>query len=374
MDYIDRKYILLSSNYLDKFSQVKSDLFRCRCPYCLDSKKNPNKTRGFFYFHDNKSLYKCHNCQVNKTLYHFLLDFHAETLCKEYKIEKFKSTNPYYSEKKDVEEFKYKKSETQLKLEKKFNTILSKLIPIKNNEEAYQYMLNRKIPIDRINELYYVDNINIIRENIEQYKEFKKLPDVSAIVIPFYNKDNVLTHVQCRMLNTGDSFRYLTFEIITGTEKIYGMNKIDVNKEVFIFEGAFDAMCVNNAIAVAGASLLAAKSFYDENLDSYTFVYDSDYVKNSDVHKQVEKTILAGCKVVLFDDVFINNNVKDINDLVKNNIISNIEKYLIDNTYQGLKAKFLLGSKNFQKDSNTWQKTNQNSTSTMKNRLKIKQN
>ena len=112
-------------------------------------------------------------------------------------------------------EFEYKKSESQIELENKIKSsnVLKHCQHISENESAYNYLLKRKLPKKHIDSLYYVSNINIIRENLAEYANSDKLPDVEAIVIPFYNKESILTHVQLRMLNTGDSFRYLTLRL-----------------------------------------------------------------------------------------------------------------------------------------------------------------
>ena len=49
MDLIDSKYIGLVSTRLEKFKKVKVDLYNFRCPLCGDSKRNKNRTRGYFY-------------------------------------------------------------------------------------------------------------------------------------------------------------------------------------------------------------------------------------------------------------------------------------------------------------------------------------
>ena len=47
MIHIDAKYISLVSARLGKFKRTKNNLYTFRCPYCGDSKKNKNKTRGY---------------------------------------------------------------------------------------------------------------------------------------------------------------------------------------------------------------------------------------------------------------------------------------------------------------------------------------
>ena len=47
MSFVDTKFIGLVSVRLQKFSKKKEGLYAFRCPYCGDSQKNKNKTRGY---------------------------------------------------------------------------------------------------------------------------------------------------------------------------------------------------------------------------------------------------------------------------------------------------------------------------------------
>ena len=57
MSFVDAKYIGLVSVRLQKFSKKKEGLYTFRCPYCGDSQKNKNKTRGYLYKYKNCLLY-----------------------------------------------------------------------------------------------------------------------------------------------------------------------------------------------------------------------------------------------------------------------------------------------------------------------------
>ena len=47
MSYIDTKYLNLASATLQKYKKLKPGVWTFRCPYCGDSKKHRNKTRGY---------------------------------------------------------------------------------------------------------------------------------------------------------------------------------------------------------------------------------------------------------------------------------------------------------------------------------------
>lgn len=46
---IDHKYVRLVSSYLAGWKDAGNNVFRFRCPFCGDSKKNTAKKRGYLY-------------------------------------------------------------------------------------------------------------------------------------------------------------------------------------------------------------------------------------------------------------------------------------------------------------------------------------
>ena len=87
--YIDRKYLLLMSSRLDRFSQKKDDLYNFRCPLCGDSKKNTLKARGYVHRKANDYYYMCHNCGVSTTFGNFLKSI-DETMYRQYTLDRYK--------------------------------------------------------------------------------------------------------------------------------------------------------------------------------------------------------------------------------------------------------------------------------------------
>ena len=112
--YIDKKFLNQISPVLEKFKWKKDNLANCRCPICGDSKKNPNKCRGFFFQKGSDYFYKCHNCGASHTLYKFL-EIVAPAVCKEYQLERYRSGQNGKSNYKKVDEkelfTKFKKPE-----------------------------------------------------------------------------------------------------------------------------------------------------------------------------------------------------------------------------------------------------------------------
>ena len=90
MSFIDVKYIGLVSSRLQKFKQVKNNLYNFRCPYCGDSQKYRNKARGYIYQSKNDHNYKCHNCGVSRSFTNFLKDM-DNVLYDQYVMERYKN-------------------------------------------------------------------------------------------------------------------------------------------------------------------------------------------------------------------------------------------------------------------------------------------
>ena len=64
----NEEYIQKLAPYLPKFEKVKNGVYKFRCVFCGDSKKNPNKRSGYFYLINNDQNYRCHKCNYRSSL------------------------------------------------------------------------------------------------------------------------------------------------------------------------------------------------------------------------------------------------------------------------------------------------------------------
>ena len=143
-----------------------------------------------------------------------------------------------------------------------------------------------------------------------------------------YDEDKTLLGFQGRSLGP-NSVKYITVMIKDDAPKIYGLDKIDCQKPIFVIEGPFDATLVENSVAMCGSDL-DLRSF---GWSDYIYVYDNE-PRNREIVNRIAKTINRGDKVVIWPT---NINQKDINDMVLSG--QNIMNVLESNTYSGLKAK-----------------------------------
>jgi len=111
--------------------------------------------------------------------------------------------------------------------------------------------------------------------------------------------------------------------------KIYGLDKINETKPIYIIEGPFDSTLVENSIAMCGSDI-DIRTF---GWGSYIWVYDNE-PRNREIVNRISKTIDRGDKVIIWPDEIVE---KDINDMVLSGY--NIMPILESNIYSNLKAK-----------------------------------
>ena len=315
MDIIDSKYIGLVSSRLQKFKRVKPNLFNFRCPICGDSQKHKNKARGYFYQVKTNTNFKCHNCGASSSFNNFLKQIDA-TLHKQYTMEKFKEgfaggRNFVVDEPK----LEFKKPI----FKKKLDLPKATEVPI-----AKEYLEKRKLDPSKFYFAHkFKEWVNTQKQTFDTIGR-----DESRIIIPLHDTEKNLIGFQGRSLGP-NSVKYITVMINEDAPKIYGLDKIDNEKPIYIIEGPFDATLVQNAVAMCGSDL-DIRSF---GWSDCIYVYDNE-PRNREIVNRIDKTINGGYKVVIWPTSVVE---KDINDMVLGG--HKIMSVLESNTYSGLQAK-----------------------------------
>lgn len=327
MSYIDTKYINLISPQLTKFTKKKEHLYTFRCPYCGDSSKNRNKTRGYFYQKRSDYFFKCHNCGQGRTLANFLKD-NSPSLHDEYVMERYKegltgkATNtpdPKFNFKPPV----FKKNERSE--DENIFSNLKKISDLNTIHPAKAYLTNRKIPEKYFSNFYYVEDFNAwaCLENTQQE---------SRIVIPLFTTEGKVFGYQGRSLDKNTKLRYITTILDKGYPKVFGLNNVNPTEKIYVTEGPFDSLFLQNAIAMCGS---------DVTLDQFKFndvVYVLDNEpRNKQIVDRYEKLIDQGkCIVIWHPEI----KEKDINDMAMAG--RDVQRVVEYSTYQGLEAKIKL--------------------------------
>ena len=328
MDIIDSKFIGLVSSRLDRFKKVKANLYNFRCPVCGDSQKHKNKARGYFYAVKVNTNFKCHNCGASFSFNNFLKKIDS-SLHKQYVMEKFKEgfaggRNFVVEE----PEFLF----TQPKFRKKdICDELVKISELNTTHRAKKYLINRGINEDTLRELYYCPNFKEWTNKHKKTFDDTKNDD-QRIIIPLRYPDGQLFGYQGRSLDPMTKMRYITVMLDQNAPKLYGLEKINTKKPIYILEGPFDSLFLENSVAMCGSDV-DIRTFGWSN---YIWVFDNE-PRNREVVNRIERCINRGDQVVIWPS---NIQEKDVNEMIlaKHNICDIIKT----NTFSELKAKLKL--------------------------------
>ena len=312
MNLVDSKFIGLISSRLEKFKQVKPNLYNFRCPICGDSKKNKSKTRGYLYNIKADINFRCHNCGASMTFSNFLKQLDP-VIHKQYVFERFKNNSTGRGTVVEEPTFKFE--------EPKFKKKLS--IPLCSEvQRGREYLEKRRLDPEKF---YWAEDftgfVNSIKPTFGS-----NVPKESRIIIPLYYNKNLIG-VQGRSL-LPNSVKYITTIFYNDAPKIYGLDTIRKSSPVFVTEGPFDSTFLRNSIAMCGADGDVGKW----GVSTPVWVYDNE-PRSKEITTRISNTIARGESVVIFPS---NIHEKDINDMVLAG--HNVQSIVESNIYKGLEA------------------------------------
>lgn len=341
MNYIDVKYVNLLSPRLERFQIKSTRPYRVnfRCPVCGDSHKSKAKTRGWILENKNNlASFYCHNCGASMSFPKFI-EYLDPGLYTDYiidrKLDSISVEKPQELYEKPLEQIKnkvpeFKKSGSPL-------LAIKKISQLDNDHPAKQYVLKRQIPTNAHHRLYYTPKFKSWVNSIIPNKLDDKMKDEPRLIIPFIDQRGNLFGFQGRSFRKNDPLRYITIMIDENKPKIFGLDEVDFERPYFIFEGPIDSLFIKNSIAMAGSD---GDFTSMQNLGNSTLVFDNE-PRNKEIVAKMEKYILKGLKVCIWDEAI---KSKDINDIVLNEGLSPHDiKILIENrTFSGLRAQLEL--------------------------------
>ena len=330
MSYIDSKYLNILSPQLLKFKKKGDFLWNFRCPYCGDSQKSRSKARGYVYRKKNDLFYKCHNCGMGTTLGN-LIKYIDSKIHKDYIMERYRSgvktNNPEPEFKFDVPIFRKKGILKNLK----------SISDLSKDHPARRIVEERLIPSKSFSDLYLCELFYKFTNSLVPNKFPSLDGDHPRLLIPFRDEEGEIFAYQGRAFGK-EQPKYLTIKLDQDKNKIYGLDKIDIKKHIYIVEGPLDSLFLDNCIAVGGADFrkpLMIKEKCIQN-EEFTIIFDNE-PRNREIVKHIKRTIDQGCKVVLWPESV---KEKDINDMILSGMSKdNIETIIKENTFTGIEAK-----------------------------------
>lgn len=334
MDWLQHKYIGIASSRLDKFKRKGPTLYNFRCPICGDSETHKNKARGYIYEEKGKMKFHCHNCNASMSLDNFfkMID---QNLYNEMIFERLQ-------DKKTPEQIDYESF-----VEKMKKPVFMKSGPLKGlkkvsqlspNDKVKKFVELRRIPNKFHAILFSCPNFKQYTNNLVsgKFDENSLLRDETRLLIPFMDANKNVHAYQGRALGNSP-VKYITIILNETVPKVYGLDRVDWNRPVYVFEGPIDSMFVPNSIATAGGDLVSAISSFSK--DKLVIIYDNE-PRSKETIKKLDKAIMNGYSVVIWPENFEH---KDVNDAILAGLTSEFIQHIINtHTYRDLAAKLAL--------------------------------
>jgi predicted RNA-binding Zn-ribbon protein involved in translation (DUF1610 family) len=320
--YIDLKFINLLSSRLEKFARKHDYLYNFRCPHCGDSQKNKSKARAYFYRVKNDMFFKCHNCGFGQNLANFI-KFMDPKLHSEFILERYKGSAPATP----TPKFDFKPP-----VFKEVNIIedLKTIADLDDTHPAKVYVIKRKIPEKFYSSLYFAPSFMKLVNKVkpDTFKNFKG--EHPRLIIPFYSTTGDLFAFQGRAFGN-EQPKYLTIKLDETKQKIYGLERINFQKQIYIVEGPIDSLFIDNCLAAGGADINVAM-LPSKNM---TYILDNE-PRNKEIVKRMYKIIDDGHSIVVWPDEI---QLKDVNDLIISGLNTDeIKKIISNNTFTNLEA------------------------------------
>lgn len=329
-----------------------NDKWNGRCIVCGDSKKSDHKKR-FWIKEDNRKndgsyIVHCYNCGYHNGLIYFVREYFPDVFKNYAKINFLRKRKTSINNILDD----YKEPSKPKKKEKIKKTIinLDTLYRLNGGHDAKEYFYSRKFPKIWLKYLYYTDNfqewVNTILPN-----KFEKIPkNDRRIVIPFYRPDKSIFAFAGRSIEKNPFLRYITIKIDESYPKIFGLERVNYNRPIYVFEGQLDSLFIPNSLAMGGAITALPNLLEYGDIEDYIIVPDIE-PRNPDTCDFIKKAFDLGFKVSLLP-TNLKKYGKDINLLIIKGGYTpkDILKMINDNIYQGTQGliKFNL----------TWKKIN----------------
>ncbi len=303
MSYLDDKYLGLISPRLEKFKKIRGGVYNFRCPYCGDSQKHKNKARGYIYPNKSDYNFKCHNCGMTRSFTYFLKD-HDSSLYGEYIMERYRDGLTGKGTVAPEPNFTFSKPKFR---KKDICDELTKISELNTSHRARKYLVNRGINEDTLSKFYYCPDFK------RWTNKHKKIYDTTEndderIIIPLRDLEGNLFGYQGRSLDPTSKMRYITVMLDEDAPKLYGLENINTQKPIYILEGPFDSLFVENSVAMCGSDV-DIRSF---GWSDYIWVFDNE-PRNREIVSRIERCINRGDKVVIWPSHI---QEKDVNEMI----------------------------------------------------------
>lgn len=310
--------------YLKNFKQKKPRLWEF-AHSCEKETRGKFRARAYVYqYKDTPNLnFRCHHCGSATSLGNLIKDT-SSSLYGEWRLDSYKE----------------KEHPPQAPVQHKEETVDVNLAGLVNvaslpaSSSVRKFLERRKIPINKYKLLYVAPHF--YKWATQYNSAFKGVLDESPrLVLPYFDMDKKVVGFTARTFNPSIEPRYIHMRIDKKAPFIYGLERLDMSKTIYVTEGNIDSLFLDNAIAVGGAHYEG--EFVQSIKDKAVIIPDQDWKRNTQVAKQLKKVILDG-----FSVAFLPNTIKgkDLNDFVKAGMkLEDLKTTIDSHTLNGLAAQ-----------------------------------
>lgn len=325
--FTQRIYADTVGHRLDLFKIQSYSPYRAnfRCPICGDSQKNKYRKRAYFLEKNQALVFHCHNECGSMSFERFMKDYYGD-IYTTYKFDLFRNMRESNTE------VEHKQINTYTPVvHNKTNDI--DLQRARDNKISLEYLKSRMIPDKFIDDIYYTDKFHEYINEVIPDKFPSEIADKSEsrIVMPMRGYDNNIFGVISRSLEPSSNSRYLTIKFDEESPKIFGLNRINRDKMIYVTEGPIDSFFIDNCVALAGTDGNPDNIFSSKK--DYVMVLDNQ-PRSESIIKKYQMYINRGCSMFIWPKWI---KEKDINDCILNDI--DINSIIKQNTFCGLKLK-----------------------------------
>lgn len=334
---VEQKYISFVASSLDRFKWiVQGRVANFRCPMCDDSQKNKFKARGYFYLIQKSDMYafRCHNCGASMA-FGKLLKIKFPHYYQEFKLENYVQS----SNGSRIPSTLSNSKPIVATVPRVINSIdepdelLTAVSELPEDHVAKVYCRSRLIPDSKLSDLFYTENYaNWIEYNNGPSE--KKYPKDRRLVMLMKDESGNIFGAQGRALDKSD-IRYSTVKFDEERQKIYGIEKLNKELPIFVFEGIIDSLFFPNSIAICGGDIGTSLNQLNVSMDKFIAVLDNE-CRSKDTIKRMEKAIELGCRICIWP---VTSELKDVNEMIKSGMsIKEVRKIVTSNIFSGAKA------------------------------------
>ena len=210
--------------------------------------------------------------------------------------------------------------------------ILDGLQPVSELNDGHpvlKYVIDRKIPSKYFSKLFLCNKFMSFVNKVKPGTFPHQKGEHPRLIIPFYDVNDKVFAFQGRAFGK-EQPKYLTVKLDENKQKVFGLERVNLQQHIHIVEGPIDSLFIDNCLAAAGADLTLKVE-----PNNVTYIFDNE-PRNKEIIKRMYDVIEKDYNLVVWPD---DMRHKDINDMIISGMsIAEVQTIISKNTFAKLEA------------------------------------